>query len=89
MMTTEERIKTIHSRLTEALSPTRLQVIDESHLHIGHAAAKEGLGHFVVTIESPCFKGKITLEQHRMIYEAVGDLMPNEVHALRIQVVSS
>ena len=52
------RVKTIETKLTQALSPTTLEVIDESHLHIGHAGAKSGKGHFRVRIASEAFRDK-------------------------------
>ena len=80
----EQRIERIKELLTASFEPTHLQVIDESHLHAGHAGAKTGLGHFAVEIESDAFAGKKPLERHRMIYEALGNMMQTDIHALRI-----
>ncbi len=68
-----------------ALSPARLELVDESDKHIGHAgAAPGGNTHWKLTIESAAFAGKSTVARHRMIYEALGGLMQNPIHALSI-----
>lgn len=77
-------IEDIRARLQEAFAPTRLEVIDEGHMHIGHAG--EGSGHFRVRIASSAFAGKSRVQQHRLIYEAVGELMGHGIHALAIEV---
>lgn len=80
-----ERTEKIRVSLTQALQPAHLQVEDESHLHAGHAGAQDGRGHFFVQIVSPAFNGKRALQRHRMIYQALGDLMQSDIHALRIE----
>lgn len=85
-MSTSSRLDTIRERLTSALHPTHLEVIDESHLHIGHAGAKDGRGHFRVVISCPAFEGIRSIQQHRLIYAALGDLMTSDIHALAIEV---
>jgi BolA protein len=75
----------IQQRLQHVLEPTLLTVEDEGHLHIGHA--NEGKGHFAVTIASPLFAGKNLLQCHKMVYEALSDLMKSDIHALKIKVV--
>jgi BolA protein len=68
------------------LRPTSLEVFDDSHEHAGHAGAREsGGGHFQVFIVSDSFAGRNKVARHRMIYQAVGDLMPAKIHALAIQ----
>lgn len=81
---TASRVAEIESRLTEAFSPTTLQVKDQSHLHAGHAGAEDGRGHFEVTIISAEFDGRRPVERHRMIFEALGSLMQTDIHALRL-----
>ena len=71
-------------RLTEALSPTLFNLIDESHLHIGHEGAKNGGKHFAVEIESPAFKDLSSVGKQKLIYKAIGDLIPLPLHAIRI-----
>ena len=66
------------------LEPLRLEVIDDSALHAGHAGAREG-GHFRLLIVSPRFAGKTTLQRHRIIYDALGELMRSRIHALSIR----
>ncbi len=78
------RVTMIRERLESTFSPLSLEIIDESHMHAGHAGAKGG-GHFQVNIVSKAFEGKSTLQRHRMIYEAMGNLMQTEVHALGIK----
>jgi BolA family transcriptional regulator, general stress-responsive regulator len=82
------RIEAIRERLTNQLQPTQLDIIDESHLHVGHAGAG-GAGHFSVSITSNAFNGKSMIEQHRLVYLAVDDLMKSEIHALSIKAATS
>lgn len=68
-----------------ALAPTRLELVDESAKHAGHAGAKPGGNtHWRLTIVSAAFAGKATVARHRMVYEALGDLMHDPIHALAI-----
>lgn len=80
----EQRMAMIRERLEAALAPESIEIIDESHKHAGHASAG-GAGHFEVKIVSAAFEGKSPVQRHRMVFEAVGDLMQTEVHALSIQ----
>jgi len=79
-------IDDIRARLQQVFSPATLEVIDEGHLHIGHAG--EGKGHFRVRIASAAFAGKTRVQQHRMVYDALADLMGHGIHALAIEVQS-
>jgi len=69
------------------LEPQSLDIEDESHLHAGHAGAREG-GHYKITIVAAAFAGHNTVRRHRMIHEAVGDLMRGRIHALSIRAFS-
>ncbi len=69
--------------LRGALAPLRLEVQDDSHQHAGHAGAREGR-HFNVHIEAEAFRGLSRLRRHRLVYDAVGPLMPQGIHALAI-----
>ncbi len=80
-----DRIAEIKARLERELSPTHIDIVDESHLHAGHAGAASGAGHFSVTVVSDKFAGKSAIQRHRMVYMAVDDLMRSEIHALSIQ----
>jgi BolA protein len=82
---TNDRIAMLRERLTRALQPVELDIIDESAKHAGHAGAASGGGHFIVTIVSPAFENKTLIQRHRMVYDAVGDIMHSEIHALSIQ----
>jgi len=83
-----DRIAEIKSRLERELSPTHIDIVDESHMHAGHAGAASGAGHFSVTIVSDKFAGKSAIQRHRMVYLAVDDLMRSEIHALSIKALS-
>ncbi|MBN4078533.1 BolA family transcriptional regulator [Gammaproteobacteria bacterium AH-315-C21] len=80
-----DRITMIRQRLTEGLSPSSLEITDDSHKHIGHAGAASGGGHFTVHIVSEVFAGKSLVQRHRAIYDALGDAMESEIHALSIK----
>jgi len=77
----------IQQRLA-VLAPTQLELIDDSALHAGHAGARAGGKHFRLAIASAAFAGKNTVARHRMIYDALGDLMHRDIHALAIQARS-
>lgn len=84
-----DRVKQIDQRLRSALSPRELQVVDDSAAHAGHPGAREsGGGHFNVVIVSDSFVGKTLLERHRLVYDAVRDMMPREIHALSIKALT-
>ena len=69
-----------------ALAPARLELRDESGQHAGHAGARHSGGsHWQLTIVSEAFRGKNAVARHRMVYEALGDLMKRDIHALRIE----
>ena len=88
-MKPEERVAVIETRLNEALSPESLAVDDESHLHAGHAGARDGRGHFRVMLVAECFAGQPMIKRHRMVYQALGELMQTDIHALSIEAWSS
>ena len=74
----------IRQRLA-ALAPSAIELIDDSHLHAGHAGARSGGGHYRLTIVSAAFSGKNTVARHRLVYDTLGDLMRQQIHALAIQ----
>lgn len=82
-------MQTLNERLSAALQPTELEIIDESHLHAGHAGAAGGARHFAVRIVSTQFAGITRMAQHRLVYAAMADLMPHPIHALRIDAKSA
>ncbi|HRP34934.1 MAG TPA: BolA family protein [Gammaproteobacteria bacterium] len=81
----EQRIEMIRERLLDALEPEMLEIEDESHLHAGHAGARDGRGHFRVTLVSEAFSGHSPIRRHRLVYAALGGLMETDIHALTIQ----
>lgn len=85
MIDNSKRIPRIKQLLTDGLSATSVDVIDESHKHAGHAGAKTGLGHFEVHIVADAFTDKSLLQRHRMVYDALGDMMQTDIHALSIK----
>ena len=82
------RVAEIRKRLTAALSPTALEVVDDSARHAGHEGARDGRGHFKVSITSAAFVGKRQIQRHRMVYAALGELMQTDIHALSLSTRS-
>jgi BolA family transcriptional regulator, general stress-responsive regulator len=77
---------TIRDKLVRALQPTRLDVINESHLHAGHRSSPgTGDSHFRVVIEAPVFAGKSRLQRHRLVNETLAAELAGTVHALAIK----
>jgi BolA protein len=87
-MTSEGRTEVIERMLREAFTPESIQVKDQSHLHAGHAGARDGKGHYDVTIVSSQFEGKSRIARHRLVYDALGAYMESDIHALRIRALS-
>jgi BolA protein len=77
-----EMVEQIRQRLTQALAPVELEVLDEGHKHATHANA--GKGHYHVRIVSAAFAGQLPLKRHRLVYAALDGLMDNGIHALSI-----
>lgn len=82
--TNARRIERIRRQLEKALETDRIELIDDSHLHAGHAGAREGKGHFRVRIVSPRFAGLRTLQRHQLVYRSLEELMQSDIHALGI-----
>ena len=80
-MNIEQMIRERLSRLT----PDSLEVFDDSREHAGHAGAKDGGGHFQLVIVSTKFAGKNAVARHRLVYQALSDLIPKRIHALAIR----
>ena len=84
MGTTDE----IRTRLEAEFRPTRLDVVDESELHRGHAGYQEGgESHYSVTIEAPGFAAMSRIQRHRAVHEALGRDLVGRIHALALKVV--
>lgn len=83
-MSNAERIERMREALL-ALEPSHLEIVDESHRHAGHEGARDGRGHFALDIVSEAFAGLAPLARHRRIYQAMGDMMQTDIHALSIR----
>ena len=83
-MNNSERIIEIKKRLEKAFSPLQLEIYDDSAQHVGHAGSQGGAGHYTITIKALCFKDLSRLDIHREIYRVLNDLIPTQIHALRI-----
>ena len=77
-------IETIRERLAP-LDPESLEVFDDSQEHAGHVGARDGGGHYQLVIVSREFAGKPAVARHRLVYQALSDLMPGRIHALAIR----
>lgn len=84
---TAERIARLEQRLRAALDPAELEIEDDGAAHAGHAGARQG-GHFNVVVVSEAFVGKPLLARHRLVYEAAGDMMQTDIHALSIKALT-
>ena len=80
-----ERIQRMTELLQRCLNVIELNIDDDSAKHAGHAGAKDGRGHFNLQICATEFSGLSTLQRHRLIYTALGDMMQTDIHALSIK----
>lgn len=85
---TADRMARIRVALQAGLAPQSLELEDQSHLHAGHAGARDGRGHYSVRVVSEAFTGKLPLARHRIVYAALGELMQTDIHALSIQALT-
>jgi len=74
----------IDQRLRSELAAESVDIEDQSHLHVGHAGARSGGGHYAVTVVSSRFRGLDLLARHRLVYQALGQAMHSDIHALSI-----
>ena len=74
--------------LTETLAPVALELTDDSHLHAGHAGARDGRGHYSARIVSPRFDGLRLIARHQLVYRALDDMMRTDIHALSITALT-
>jgi BolA protein len=79
--TRSERIRTL---LQAGLAQAQVQVVDDSHLHVGHEGARDGRGHFRVHVISPAFARLRILQRHQLVYGVLEDMMSTDIHALNI-----
>jgi BolA protein len=82
------RIERIRAQLAGALHTDAVELVDDSHLHAGHAGARDGRGHFRVRIVSQDFAGLRSLQRHQLVYRALGDMMQTDIHALNIAALT-
>jgi BolA family transcriptional regulator, general stress-responsive regulator len=80
-------VASIEQRLA-GLEPDLLEIYDESAEHAGHAGAKDGGGHYQVLIVSRRFQGQSRVTRHRMVYEALGAMMQQQIHAVAITALT-
>lgn len=85
---TNTRMEAIHHRLSAALETQQIEITDDSASHAGHEGAKSGGGHFDVVIVSNHFQDLGKVARHRLVYEALTDMMPADIHALSITALS-
>jgi BolA protein len=83
-----DRRARIEAELRERLSAIHVEVIDESHLHAGHAGAREGGGHFRAVVVSMEFDGKALVQRQRLVYDALEGAMGSEIHALSMKTLT-
>ncbi|HEU4851502.1 MAG TPA: BolA family protein [Telluria sp.] len=81
------RIERIRS-LLDKLEPSLVELTDDSHLHVGHAGAASGGGHYSLRIVSPRFEGQRLVMRHRLVYDALHEMMKSEIHALTITALA-
>ncbi|MCK5666632.1 MAG: BolA family transcriptional regulator [Thiotrichaceae bacterium] len=74
----------IEEIITTSFKPEQLEILDNSQAHAGHAGVQNGGGHYHVNIVSKDFEGKTQVQRHQLIYQALGNLMKKEIHALGI-----
>lgn len=80
---------TIRDKLTERFAPLRLEIIDESHRHAGHAGARpEGETHFAVTVVAAAFAGLNRVARQRLVYQTLADELASRVHALSLTTLA-
>jgi BolA protein len=86
--TSPERLERIRSLLSTALHVETLELIDDSHRHVGHVGARDGRGHYTVRIVSRDFEGMRPLQRHQLVYRSLGSLMQTDIHALSITALT-
>ncbi len=83
-----DRRARIEEALRAKLAALHVEVVDESHLHAGHAGAASGGGHFRATIVSPRFAGLSRIAAQRLVYQALGELLGGEIHAIAMTTLT-
>jgi BolA protein len=83
-----DRRTRIEAALRDRLAAMHVEVVDESHLHAGHAGARDGRGHFRALVVSPRFEGLSRVAAQRLVYEALAEELRTEIHALSLRTLS-
>lgn len=83
-----DRMERMRAKLIATFAPHDCQLLDESHLHAGHAGAATGAGHYRLTIVSDRFEGLNRIARHRLVYDCLREMMQGEIHALTIIAVA-
>ena len=85
---TSERVEKIRNRLLAGIQAESIEIVDDSQKHKDHEGAKAGGGHFKVTIVAKAFTNKTIIQRHRIVYEALGEMMHRDIHALSIKALT-
>jgi BolA protein len=83
-----DRCARIEAELRDRLAAVHVEVIDESHLHVGHVGARDGGGHFRAVVVSLRFEGKAPVQRQRLVYDALESAMGSEIHALSMKTLT-
>ncbi len=83
-----QHLETIRIKLIATFSPLECHLENESALHVGHAGASSGGGHYRLRIVSTAFEGQNRLNRHRLVYDCLAEMMHGEIHALAINALS-
>lgn len=83
-MQADGRVAAIRERLQAELHASAIEVIDDRHLHVGHAGARDGKGHFRVRVVAEAFRGMRAVQRHQLVYRSLGDMMQTDIHALGV-----
>lgn len=83
-----QRMDKIKNYLQKNLDPDSVDIVDDSSKHAGHEGAKAGGGHFNVTIVAKIFQDKTLIQRHRLVYDALNEMMKQEIHALSIKAIA-
>lgn len=87
-METRQRLQAVRDALVQGLAADHVEIVDDSANHVGHAGAESGAGHYRVLVVSPRFEGLSRLAAHRLVYEALGSLLVEDIHALQIRTLT-
>ena len=80
----ESRVERIRALVQDRLRPQRLEIRDDSAAHAGHAGAADGKGHFRLLVVADCFTGRTLVQRHRLVHDALAELLPERIHALSL-----